>query len=463
MNCGLVPITLNSFTSQLSFMRCTVSSVDVCVVGQGKIGLPLAVAILQCNTSNSVTGIDLNEHLILMLRKAQALHIIEENFSQKFEEAISSHRLQFASDYEPISKADVVVVAVPLKVDKNGQPLFQDLQLAFQEIGKNLQPGALVILETTVPVGTCRSLLIPTIEASSRMIAGKDFAFAFSPERISSGRFFHDLYTYPKLIGPLNTESGSLARDFYLTFLSTHIDFKNPPEVRILSSIETAEFTKLAESIYRDLNIALANVFSYDCHQAGVDYFEVKHHANSQSFSHLHSPGIYVGGHCIPVYPHLYDVSFPKNPFLDLIRQARHVNNMNHKSIIDLVLEEGNRRQLLVRQCLILGASYRGNVKEIYDSGVFPIARYLESLGFECVVFDPLFSEEELVAHGLKPVASISKDSQLIILNSDHSEFLDLNSQDFCASAIVIDGRNILNSKNFFPGQLFSIGVGWNS
>jgi UDP-N-acetyl-D-mannosaminuronate dehydrogenase len=196
--------------------------------------------------------------------------------------------------------------------------------------------------------------------------------------------------------------------------------------------------------------------------QSGIDYFEVKESANSQPHSNLHSPGIYVGGHCIPVYPHLYEVSFPNNPFLGLIKSARNINNLIHKSIIDFVLSEVKLRGIKVEKCLILGAAYRGDVKETYDSGVFPIIDYLKNNGIGCVVYDPLFSSEELVDFGLTPVQNTLSETQLVIINSDHRTFMNLRSKDFSKGSIVIDGRNILRPSNFLAGQLFTIGIGWN-
>ena len=462
INCGLVPIILNRFTTKVSLTVCIVATMNICVIGQGKIGLPLSVAILQNNTSNKVVGIDVNADLIDKLTNGYFTHVIEEGFESKFNECIEEKRLDFALDYSSISSAQVIVVAVPLKIDRLNIPDYKNLESAFRGIGENLSVGSLIILETTVPVGLCRNRLIPIIEQYSGLISGKDFSFVFSPERISSGSFFHDLNKYPKLIGPLDLRSGALAKEFYSSFLITPDVLQVSPELKILSSIETTEFVKLAESIYRDVNIGLANLLSHDCTQAGIDYFEVKDSANTQSFSHLHSPGIYVGGHCIPVYPHLYEASFPENPFLALIKSARNVNNQVHKSIIDTVMQATEGSKIKIETCIIMGAAYRGNVKEIFDSGVFPLSDYLNNMGIKSLVYDPLFNNAELLEYGLNPTEKTNCKSELVIINSDHSDFLNLKSTDFSPEAVIIDGRNILNPANFRPKQLFTIGIGWN-
>ena len=453
---------LNTRILILSLMLCIVATMNICVVGQGKIGLPLAVAVLQRNLANKVVGIDTNAKVVADLKRGFYPHVLEDNFVKKFQESIASDRLKFGSDYSSVSNANVIVVAVPLKVNPKSLPDYQNLERAFCGVGDRLKQGSLVLLETTVPAGLCQKLIIPILEKTSGLSVGKDFSFAYSPERISSGSFFQDLYRYPKLIGPFDDKSAKMAEEFYSSFLHSEENAGNSPEIRVLSSIETAEFVKLAESIYRDVNIGLANLLSSDCMQSGIDYFEVKESANSQPHSNLHSPGIYVGGHCIPVYPHLYEVSFPNNPFLGLIKSARNINNLIHKSIIDFVLSEVKLRGIKVEKCLILGAAYRGDVKETYDSGVFPIIDYLKNNGIGCVVYDPLFSTEELVDFGLTPVQNTLSETQLVIINSDHRTFMNLRSKDFSKGSIVIDGRNILRPSNFLAGQLFTIGIGWN-
>ncbi len=153
-------------------------------------------------------------------------------------------------------------------------------------------------IETTLPVGTTRTRIAPALERASGLESEQDFFTVFSPERVYSGRIFADLETYPKLVGGLSEAGERRGCELYDAFIGA--------EVRPMGSAETAELTKLAETTYRDLNIGFANELAQFADAHGLDALRVIEAANSQPFSHIHQPGIAVGGHCIPVYPRFY-------------------------------------------------------------------------------------------------------------------------------------------------------------
>ena len=153
-----------------------------------------------------------------------------------------------------------------------------------------------MIFETTLPVGDTRNRYVPLLEAASGLVADRDLFVAFSPERLFTGAVFRNLATYPKLVGGIGPASTDRAARFYASVLDA--------EVVAMSSAEAAELSKLADTTYRDLNIAFANELARYADRIGVDILEVIRAANSQPYSHIHQPGLGVGGHCIPVYPH---------------------------------------------------------------------------------------------------------------------------------------------------------------
>src|SRR4029077_14452922 len=171
------------------------------------------------------------------------------------------------------------------------KPDYRKLDAALGAVGKGLTHDALVIVETTLPVGATRTHVAPLLESESALIQGKDFYVAFSPERLYTGRIFQDLARYPKIVGGIDEESTRRAIDFYRASLDA--------EVRAVANSETAEFAKLAETTYRDVNIALANHLAVYGGSRGADSKEASEASNSQPFSHIHRPGIGVGGHCI--------------------------------------------------------------------------------------------------------------------------------------------------------------------
>ena len=213
----------------------------------------------------------------------------------------------------------MIVFAVPVMLDEKHVPDYGWMDEATAAVGAGLQPGTLVVYETTLPVGTTRTRYGPMLESASGLPCdGSDrgFHLAFSPERVFSGRILEDLKRYPKLVGGINAASAERAVAFYSSVLEA--------EVWNLGTSETAEFAKLAETTYRDVNIALANEFARYANQVGVDILEVIRGANSQPFSHIHQPGIGVGGHCIPVYPHFL---LAGDPGLTLVRESRSIND----------------------------------------------------------------------------------------------------------------------------------------
>ena len=202
------------------------------------------------------------------------------------------------ADAAGFSDAEVVVVIVPVVVDADRQIDFGPIDAATRDIAANLGEHALVVYETTLPVGTTRKRFGPMLVAGSGRTLDEDLFLAFSPERVLVGRVFLDLERYPKIVGGTSDESTRRAAEFYRAALDPGT------EVRAVASAETAEMTKLAETTYRDVNIAYANELAQFAARNGINVTEVIEAANSQPYSHIHQPGVGVGGHCIPVYPH---------------------------------------------------------------------------------------------------------------------------------------------------------------
>jgi nucleotide sugar dehydrogenase len=279
----------------------------VAVVALGKIGLPLAVQFV--GTGHQVIGCDVNSMTIGLISAGSVPFPGEAELDTRLRAALDSGRLTVTVDtVEAVRSAEVVVVVVPLVVDAEGVADFAALDAATGSIAAGVQPGTLVVYETTLPVGTTRTRFAPALAARSGLTLGTDLFVCHSPERVSSGRIFADLRRYPKLVGGIDDASASAAVAFYdaaLTF-DDRPDLDRPNGVWNLGSAEAAELAKLAETTYRDLNIAYANELAMYADRVGLDIYDVIAASNSQPYSHIHQPGIAVGGHCIPVYPRFY-------------------------------------------------------------------------------------------------------------------------------------------------------------
>jgi nucleotide sugar dehydrogenase len=404
----------------------------VAVIGLGKIGLPLAAQF--ASKGANVIGCDVLPHVVETINGGRS-HIHQEpGLEEAVAEGVRDGRLRATLDTtSAVAEAQVVVVIVPLMVRLDRTIDYNSIDGATVAIGRGLRRGTLVIYETTLPVGTTRTRLGPILEKESGLRAGKDFLLAFSPERLYAGRIFDDLHKYPKIVGGLDDKSTRRAVEFYRSMLDA--------EVWPVENIETAEFAKLAETTYRDVNIALANQLAIYAANRQVNVGEALKAANSQPYSHIHRPSIGVGGHCIPVYPHFL-LSDAADGELSLIRDGRQTNDrMSALAIQQLEQALGG---LESRRVLVLGASYREDVKELAFSTAIALVDLLRRAGAEVLIHDPLFTPSELGDLEAKVVdleSSEAAGTEAVIVQAWHRQFRDLDWRRFKRLRVVFDGR----------------------
>lgn len=412
----------------------------IAVIGLGKIGLPLAAQF--ADTGHEVIGVDVNADTVAIINDAKVPFPGEAHLAEYLGRLVPAGGLRATTDYaEAIPQVDAVVVVVPLFVDHNGQPDFGWMDSATHDIGAHLRPDTLVIYETTLPVGTTRDRWKPMLEADSGLREGEDFHLCFSPERVLTGRVFDDLRKYPKLIGGLSEAGAAAARAFYeqvLTF-DERPDLEHGNGVWDLGSAEAAEMAKLAETTYRDVNIGLANQFAVFAEKAGIDVLQVIAASNSQPYSHIHQPGIAVGGHCIPVYPRLY---LSVDPDATVVRAAREANMAMPAHVVDQL--DQRLGGVAGQRVAVLGAAYRGGVKETAFSGIFDTVRLLTERGATVTVHDPMYSDEELRGLGFEPHALGTKVDAAVV-QADHAEYAELTEADVPGVRLVLNGRPNLN------------------
>lgn len=425
---------------------------NVSVVGLGKVGLPLAVQI--ASKGIATVGVDMDPLVVENVNRGVA-PFRETDLPVRLRKVVQSGHLRAVTEAgQAVRDSDVIVLIVPLVVDGRNLPDFSSLDAATVSVGAALRRGTLVILETTVPVGTTRKRLAPMLEKASGLKAGIDFAVAFSPERISSGSVFRDLRRYPKLVGGIDESSAKAAVRFYEEVLDfdDRADLVRPNGVWNLNTAEAAELVKLVETTYRDVNIALANEFAAHSESLGLDVWEIIDAANSQPYSHIHRPGIAVGGHCIPVYPHLY-MAGHRDALLP--QAARTVNLDQPRRIVARLVELAG--SIEGKTVAVLGASYRGGVKEIAFSGVFPTVNALEAEGARPVVHDPLYADTELRELGFEPY-QLGEPCFAAVIQTDHLEYASLSPTDLPHCEVLVDGRGILN-RRLWRGEPTTIAV----
>jgi nucleotide sugar dehydrogenase len=425
----------------------------ITVVGLGKIGLPLAVQF--ASRGHEVLGADVHPGTVEMINSGHEPFPGEAHLQDKLSEVVGKGLLTATTDTAAaVAVSDAVVVVVPLFVDSAGIPDFGWMDSATKDIARGLKSGTLVAYETTLPVGTTRTRWKPMLEEGSRLTEGTDFHLVFSPERVLTGRVFADLRKYPKLVGGLSGEGAKSATRFYEDVLEfdARPDLERGNGVWDLGSAEAAEMAKLAETTYRDVNIGLANQFGAFAAKSGIDVYQVIEASNSQPYSHIHRPGIAVGGHCIPVYPRLY---LWNDPDATVVRAAREANAAMPAYCVGLA--KGAYGDLSGARAVVLGASYRGGVKETAFSGVFPTVEALKAEDASVTVHDPMYSDEELRTLGFEPHA-LGNEVDLAVLQSDHAEYRDLSAKDLPGVKVVVDGRRVLDAAEFPDAKFLVVG-----
>jgi nucleotide sugar dehydrogenase len=384
-------------------------------------------------------AVDIDEAVVAAINDGRS-HLDEEpGVAELVASAHAEGRLLATTDGAAAARdADVVVLIVPVMLDAESRPDHRHMDAATDAIAPGIHAGSLVIYETTLPVGDTRDRYAPRLEAASGLRAEVDgdagFLVAFSPERLYSGAALRNLATYPKLVGGLGPASRDRAAAFYDSVLDA--------EIVAMSSAEAAEFSKLADTTYRDVNIALANEFANYADRIGVDVTEVIAAANSQPYSHIHQPGIGVGGHCIPVYPHFL---LDRAPELSLVARAREVNDGQVDVAVEALRTElGSLEDLGV---LVLGLTYRHGVKELAYSRALPLIELLRSAGARVLAYDPLLTGDEIRRTGAEPWSwgASAPEVTAIVTQTGDPRWTDLEAAWFPDLRLVFDGRNSLD------------------
>ncbi len=384
---------------------------SVCIIGVGYIGLP--TASLFASKGLQVTGMDINAEIINGL-KAGRLHIFEPGLGDLFHNALQSGHLAVSTEVVP---ADVFIIAVPTPFYEDKKADLRAVVSAAESIVPHLQPGNLVILESTSPPRTTMDIVTPILEASG-LKAGVDFLLAYSPERVLPGKILQELVANARVIGGVDRASAEAGRDLYRTFVEGEI---------ILTDATTAEMVKLMENTSRDFNIAIANEFARLAQKFDVDIWEAIGIANLHPRVQILQPGVGVGGHCISVDPWFLVEAAPETA--RLIKTAREVNDAQPAYVTDLVERASNGLEdKIVCQ---LGLSFKPNVDDLRESPAVRLAQLLTEKGAQVLAYEP-FKPDAGIA-GIEQVDSLEAaliEADVVLLAVAHDQFRDLKPQE---------------------------------
>lgn len=345
----------------------------VTIIGQGYVGLPLAVSAARAGWS--VHGVEISQNKFDLLTRG--ISPVEDISSAEIQTLVASRHYQVHSDFVTVSESDVVVICVPTPIDDNQKPDLRAIKGACSAILENIEPGCLVINESTSFPGTLRNLIIPMFQAKG---SREGVFFATAPERIDPGNRTWTQENTPRLVGGIDKESLERAVTFYESFCKSVVPVTSP---------EVAEMAKLLENSFRLINIGFINELSFFAHKLGVDVREVVEAAATKPYGFMpFYPSAGIGGHCIPVDPYYLLQTMTEENVRSRVLEAAAQSNLDRTAeILNLASELSEEG---VQKLLIIGVAYKSGISDTRESASEKIAKKALSEGIKVYWHDPM-------------------------------------------------------------------------
>jgi UDP-N-acetyl-D-glucosamine dehydrogenase len=409
----------------------------ICIIGLGYVGMPLAVNLAKKNFF--VYGYDNNCSRVKRLKTGK--NYIGDIGTEEVSRLIDKDKFLPTTDQRVIKQADVVIICVPTPLRKVKIPDVSFVKEAAKTIKKNLKPGQLIILESTSYPTTTREVVLPELKKSG-LSEEKDFFLCFSPERVNPGDKLHPITKIPKLVGGLSSKSTQLAKSLYSKIIK---------EVHVVSSPEVAETSKLLENTFRLVNIALISEFTMVAEKLGINIWEVIKAAKTKPFGFMpFYPGPGIGGHCIGTDPKFLSWKSKKMGFkTKMIDLASYIDHFMPEYVVERVDKALGKKKISNSKILILGVTYKKDVKDLRESPALDIIEKLQKQKTKVDYYDPLITYLKVNNINLKrsPLNFTKlKQYDCIILVTDHKE---VDYQKIRKNAkLIFDTRNIYK-KNY--------------
>jgi len=456
------------------------NSLNIVVIGMGYVGIPCA-ALLADVDGFRVTGVQRRSERsgwkIECLNGGNCPFDGDEPGLAELLHRVAAEKGTFrvTDDYAVCKDADVILIDVQTPTDGDHVPHYESLREVSAQAGRYLQPGTLVIIESTVAPGTTQHVVQPILEWESGLTGGQDFSLAFSYERVMPGKLLAYITDFPRVVGGIDAESAQRAVDLYRHIVRREI---TPTDVL------TAEMAKVVENAYRDVNIAFANEVALACERMGVNVFEVRELINARPDRHMHHPGAGVGGHCLPKDSWLLKYGLETygkggektrhSPFaIRLIPLAREINDGMPEHMVELIedaLAEAGR-ELAGAKVTLLGVSYLENADDTRNTPAAALAELLLACGAEVFAHDPHVREadwQRALAEGTRvPLttdlweALDGADCAALVTRHREYQTLDLQQmKDVMDTPVLVDGRNVFSAGTCVEAGMVYRGVG---
>ena len=426
----------------------------VVVVGAGYVGLPVACAF--AGAGLRTYALDIIPERVKIINEGRSPIVGDEpGLEELLSQVVKEEMLTATTNYSVISRADFIVVCVDTPIDTSTkEPRLNILEGAVRSVGKNLESGTLISIESTLPPLTMGNIVIPILEEESGLAAGKDFSIIHCPERVMPGRLLSNLANYDRVLGGFDDQSISRGIELYSRIIKGTIHS---------TDLLSAEMAKTLENAYRDVQIAFANEVALACEELGADAFEVRRLVNTCPFRDMHIPGAGVGGHCLPKDSWLFASSL-KAIMPKIIATAREVNEympMHMTELIKRGLDEADV-EFESAKVAIMGLAFLRDSDDTRNSPALTIIDILHDKVKEIIVHDPKVQKKYKVKM-IREMEEALIDADCMVVVTDHSCYdgLDLDHiKNIMRTPIMVDGRNVLDADEVRSKGFRYLGVG---
>jgi len=432
-------------------------TLKVCVVGIGRIGLPTALSFAKSGLET--IGVDINETLVDDINSGIFPLKDEPGYEEIFHEVLESKKFSATTKIETaIPHSDLILLSLPTPMDENNIPDYSALITVGKQLSELLSPNSLVIVESTIEPGFIEDEIIDIISKSGKLKINETFFIGVCPENANPGEILHDFTTLPRLVGGTSNNITKIIKTIY--------NFVFPVELIEMPNCKTANAVKLTTNVFRDINIAFVSELSLLFEKLGIDTMKVLNAATKKYNFQVHYPGAGVGGPCLPINSYqLLNAGRRTGVNLNLIEQGRKINEKMPEHVIQLTLDAFKEANELIQgsDILILGVSYKPDVKDIQLTPAKHVIKKLQSLGAKIHIYDPYFTGNEIF--GIKVQENLDQIIEKVnasIIITAHKEFQKIELTFFkkMKTSILIDTRGIVEPTFASQAKLIFRGLG---
>ena len=432
-------------------------SLRVCVVGIGRIGLPTALSFAKSGLPT--VGVDINENLVRTINSGVFPLKDEPGYEEIFNDVIKNKMFSATTKIEDaVPNSDLVLLSLPTPMDENNVPDYSSLRNAASKLSKILSPNSLVIVESTIEPGFIEDEMVSIISKSGRLKIEENFFIGVCPENANPGEILHDFTNLPRLIAGINNDVTKVIKMIY--------NFVFSVELVEMPNCKTASAVKLTTNVFRDINIAFVSELSLMFEKLGIDTIKVLEAAKKKYNFQVHYPGSGVGGPCLPINSYQFLNSARRiGVKLSIIESSRKINEKMPDHVVELTSDafKESNKSIQNSEILILGVSYKPNVKDIQLSPAKYIIKKFQNLGANVHIYDPNFSSTEVfgikVEDNLDDIIS-KMDAAIIVTGHDDFKKIEISSFAKMKTPILVDSRGIIEPQSVKQHNIIFRGLG---